>query len=237
MWPAVWTAYFFGTRGAVFIVAWIGVVHGVALLTMPPEQASVERWMDVEVAVALVVVVVRALAIRQERLIAQLAQEARVDPLTGLLNRRGFDERLALELARAARDRTWLTVVRFDIDRFKQVNDSYGHDTGDQVLAWLGGAVSEHIRGVDAAARVGGDELVVVLPRADAQAGQSLAERIRALVADGGPDGIAVSVSAGVASALAPQSSREILEEADRALYRAKATGRDRIVVGASAPT
>jgi diguanylate cyclase len=100
------------------------------------------------------------------------------------------------------------------------------------VLAWLGRAVTEHIRGVDAAARVGGDELVVILPRTDAAAGRALADRIRAIVAAGRPEGIDVSVSAGVASVLAPQSSAEILEEADRALYRAKAGGRDRVTGG-----
>jgi hypothetical protein len=125
-------------------------VHAVALMTLPPGQASVERWLDVLVAVAVVAAVVRTLAIRQARLVDRLAQEARVDPLTGLLNRRGFDERLGLELARAARDHTWLTVVRFDVDHFKQVNDTHGHDAADRVLAWLGRAVTEHIRGVAA---------------------------------------------------------------------------------------
>jgi diguanylate cyclase (GGDEF)-like protein len=229
MWPAVWTAYFFRTRGAILIVAWIGIVHAVALMTLPPDQGSVERWLDVEVAVAVVAAVVRGLAIRQARLVDRLAQEARVDPLTGLLNRRGFDERLGLELARAARDQTWLTVVRFDVDHFKQINDTYGHDAGDRVLAWLGRAVTERIRGVDAAARVGGDELIIVVPRTDAAAGRALADRIRAIVATARPEGIDVSVSAGVASLLAPQGGAQILEEADQALYRAKAAGRNQV--------
>jgi diguanylate cyclase (GGDEF)-like protein len=229
MWPDVWTAYFFRTRGALLIGAWIGIVHAIALKTLPPGQASLERWLDVEVAVAVVAAVVRTLAMRQARLVDRLAQEARVDPLTGLLNRRGFDERLGLELARAARDHTWLTVVRFDVDHFKQINDTHGHDAGDRVLAWLGRAVTEHIRGVDAAARVGGDELVIVVPRSDAAAGHALADRIRAIVAAGRPEGIDVSVSAGVASVLAPQGSAQILQEADRALYQAKAAGRDQL--------
>jgi diguanylate cyclase (GGDEF)-like protein len=229
VWPAVWTAYFFRTRGAILIVAWIGIVHAVALMTLPPGQASLERWIDVEVAVAVVAAVVRTLAIRQARLVDRLAQEARVDPLTGLLNRRGFDERLGLELARAARDQTWLTVVRFDVDHFKQINDTYGHDAGDRVLAWLGRAVTERIRGVDAAARVGGDELIIVVPRTDAAAGRALADRIRAIVATARPEGIDVSVSAGVASLLAPQGSAQTLEEADRALYQAKAAGRNQV--------
>jgi diguanylate cyclase (GGDEF)-like protein len=242
MWPAVWTAYFFRTAGAVFIVGWIGLVHAVTLWSLPPEQASLDRWLDVEVAVLVVVGVVRALAIRNERLIAELAEEARIDPLTGMLNRRGLDERLRLELARAAREGTWLTVVRFDIDRFKQVNDSYGHAVGDRVLAWLGNAVTEQIRGVDAAARDGGDEFVVVLSRSDADAGRAFAERIRQLIADAGerhgvPDELTISVSAGVASCRAPALSRELLEEADRALYRAKAAGRNRVAAAGAEET
>lgn len=234
VWPAVWTAYFFRTAGAIFIVVWIGIVHGAALLSLPADQASLDRWLDVEVAVLVVAVVVRALASRNERLIAQLAQEARIDPLTGMLNRRGFDERLRLELARAARDDSWLTVVRFDIDHFKEVNDSYGHAAGDHLLAWLGHAVTEQIRGVDAAARDGGDEFVVVLSRSDAVAGLAFAERIRALIAEssersGVPDELTVTLSAGVASRRGSARARDLLEEADRALYRAKAAGRNRI--------
>ena len=232
VWPAVWTAYFFGTRGAIFIVVWIGIVHGLTLLTLPPGQANAERWLDVEVALLVVVGVVRVMARSQAQLVERLAHEARVDALTGLLNRRGFEERLDVELARATRDQTWLTVVRFDLDHFKRVNDSYGHAAGDRLLAWLGAVITENIRGVDAAARVGGDELVVILPRTDAADGAAFAERIRRLVAQGGPgelDGLDISVTAGLASARAPTSSRQLLEDADRALYRAKSAGRNRV--------
>ena len=232
VWPAVWMAYFFGTRGAVFIVLWIGLVHALTLLALPPGQANVERWLDVEVALFVVVAVIRVMARNQQQLVDRLAHEARVDALTGLLNRRGFEERLDLELARARRDRTWLTVVRFDLDHFKQVNDSYGHAAGDRLLAWLGATITEHIRGVDAAARVGGDEFVVILPDTDAADGEAFAERIRRMVTRGGAgelDGLDISVTAGVASALAPTSSRQLLEDADRALYRAKSAGRNRV--------
>ena len=124
MWPSVWTAYFFGNRATAFIIAWIAAVHGTALLAMPSDLANLDRWIDVVVAVLVVAVLVRLLAARNERLLQRLAAEARLDPLTGLLNRRGLQERFDLELARASRDGTWLAVASFDVDRFKAINDA-----------------------------------------------------------------------------------------------------------------
>jgi diguanylate cyclase (GGDEF)-like protein len=246
MWPAIWAACFFGTRGTVFIVAWIGVVHAVALIVLPPGHASIDRWLDVEMAVLVVAVVVRVLAVRSERLLQRMAEEARVDPLTGLLNRRGFDERLHVEQSRSERDAAWLSAVRFDLDHFKRVNDEHGHDMGDRVLAWLGGTITEQIRGVDVAARVGGEEFVVVLPRADGHAARAFAERVRELVATPGrgtgreryrvPADLALSISAGIGAATAPPDVDELLQDADRALYRAKAGGRNRVVVDGDHP-
>jgi diguanylate cyclase (GGDEF)-like protein len=241
MWPAIWASYFFGTRGTVFIVAWIGAVHAAALVALPPGHASLDRWLDVEMAVVVVAVVVRVLAVRNERLLAQMAEEARVDPLTGLLNRRGFDERLDVERSRSERDAAWLSAIRFDLDHFKRVNDEHGHDMGDRVLAWLGGMITEQIRGVDVAARVGGEEFVVVLPRADGHAARAFAERVRHLVESPGrdtgrdryrlPADLALSISAGIAAAIAPSDVDALLQDADRALYSAKEGGRNRVVV------
>jgi len=116
MWPVLWTAAFYGRRGTIAIIACIGVAHGVALATMPPGVGNLDRWVDVVVSVAVVGAVVRGLAARNERLVGDLKAEARVDALTGLLNRRGFEERLAVETARATRDGSRLAVVTFDLD-------------------------------------------------------------------------------------------------------------------------
>ena len=240
IWPALWTAYFFGDRGAAFIVLWTGIVHAAALVAMPTGQASVDRWIDVEFGVLVVVAVVRILVARNERLVQRLVDQARIDPLTGLLNRRGFEERLSVELARAIRDRSSLAVVAFDLDRFKDVNDEHGHEVGDRVLTWVGAVLTEQLRGVDVAARVGGEEFVVALPRTDVAAACAVAERVRAAVADphqqrrarfGIGDALRVSVSGGVAAGVAPVDLQALLNEADRALYGAKRAGRDRIVV------
>jgi diguanylate cyclase (GGDEF)-like protein len=240
IWPALWTACFFGDRGAALIVVWTGIVHALSLLALPDGQASVDRWIDVEVGVLVVVTVVRILIARNEALVEDLVNQARIDPLTGLLNRRGFEERLSVELARAIRDRSPLALATFDLDRFKDVNDEHGHEVGDRVLAWVGAVLTEQVRGVDVAARIGGEELVVALPRTDADAALAVAERVRLAIADPDPqrrarfgigEALEISVSGGVAARVAPVDLQALLGEADRALYAAKRGGRNRVVV------
>lgn len=99
IWPVLWEAYFFGRRGAIGIVLWVGLVHGLALLSMPAGVGYFDRWLDVMASIGVVATVVELLAMRNRRLLERLAREARVDNLTGLLNRRGFAERAAVELA------------------------------------------------------------------------------------------------------------------------------------------
>ena len=93
----------------------------------------------------------------------RLSRVSRTDPLTGVLNRRGFDERLEAEFAEAVRSGDPLTLVLADLDRFKEINDTYGHQTGDQLLAWAAGRLGDNLRTRDAAGRIGGDEFAVVL--------------------------------------------------------------------------
>ena len=228
MWPAIWTAYFFGNRATTFIIAWTAAAHAVALWAMPDALANPDRWVDVTAAVIVVTVLVRVLAARNERLLDRLAAEARLDPLTGLLNRRGLDERLAGELARAARESTHLAVASFDIDCFKSINDRHGHDVGDRVLAWVAGVLTDQSRAVDIVARLGGDEFVVVLPGADSGEARSFAERVVA-AAGHSSSGVHVTVSGGVAAEIAPTTAQSLLDAADRSLYLAKQAGRDTI--------
>ena len=229
-WPVLWIAYFYGVRETAVVVVAIAVAHGTALLSMTAGEGNIDRWLDVVISVTLIAGTVRVLAARNQRLVAKLRAEARVDPLTGLLNRRGLAERLEAELARGRRDGTELAVVSIDIDHFKTVNDSYGHDTGDCVLGWVADRIARQTRASDLTARMGGDEFFVVLPATDAAAARDFADRLRVSVAAGSrrlPEGLTVSISAGVASAPATEDAEALLTLADRALYTAKAQGRN----------
>jgi diguanylate cyclase (GGDEF)-like protein len=233
MWPVLWVAHFLGRTGTVFIVVWVGVVHGVALVSLPSDSASLDRWLEVMVSVVVVAGVVHALSERSDELLVRLAAEARNDKLTGLLNRRGLDEQVRIELARAQREGSSIGLVSFDIDHFKRINDEQGgHDVGDRVLAHLGAVLGSEARGGDVVARMGGEEFLALLPRSDVEDARSFAERIRAAFA--APLDLDVpraTVSAGVTAAVAPVDFDALLELADDALYAAKRGGRDRTVV------
>jgi diguanylate cyclase (GGDEF)-like protein len=231
IWPVLWCAFFFGRRGAIGIVLCVALAHAVTLLVLPAASSYPGRWLDVVVPVTVVAAVVLALVRANDELLARLAAEARADALTGLLNRRGFDERAELELTRARREGNPLAVAIFDIDHFKSVNDAWGHDAGDQVLMRIGSLLAERSRDIDLAARFGGEEFVVLMPGADAADAAAFAQRVRtALAADRRTALPPVRLSAGVDAAVAPASVEELLHGADSALYNAKRRGRDRTV-------
>jgi diguanylate cyclase (GGDEF)-like protein len=232
VWPVLWTTFFFGRRGAVSIVVCVGVAHALTLLSLPPASSYPGRWVDVMISVSIVAVVILTLVHRNDLLLMELAAEARTDALTGLLNRRGFEERASLEFAHARREQHSIAVVMFDIDYFKRINDELGHETGDRVLARIGQLLVTHARDVDVVARFGGEEFVALLPRCTSSDAAIFAERIRdALVAEE-PAGLpVVRMSAGIIAAVAPEDPAMMLQRADSALYRAKRAGRDRTVV------
>jgi diguanylate cyclase (GGDEF)-like protein len=158
------------------------------------------------------------------------------DGLTGLVNRRGFDELLEREWAHARRDKKPLALAMLDVDSFKLYNDFYGHQAGDECLKQVAAAMTLSLqRSTDLAARYGGEEFVFVLPGATAEDAMLIAEKVRcavaalAIVHEKSTHGI-VTVSIGVASAMPadPQSASAMLRAADQALYRAKAAGRNR---------
>jgi diguanylate cyclase (GGDEF)-like protein len=229
--PVFWTTFFFGRRGALSILAWVGVCHAVTLLALPAADAYPGRWLDVMVSVCGVAIVVLVLERRNEVLMERLAGEARTDPLTGLLNRRGFDEHATRELAHAGRDQRSIALASFDIDHFKLINDHFGHVTGDRVLVHLARILASQSRAIDVAARLGGEEFAVLMPGSDQAGAHAFAERVReALAAGGGDDLPEVRVSAGITATREPVEVPVLLERADRALYAAKRGGRDRTV-------
>jgi len=169
------------------------------------------------------------------RVYAHRATEARAstDALTGLPNRRYFDEFCGL-LARRRRAEDAVGVLMIDIDLFKKLNDSYGHDTGDEVLRSVGGAIMAAVREDDVPARYGGEEFVVLLRNPSREIAIEVGERVRTAVRslDLRDLGVAkVTVSVGVAVAQLPDEPiTDLIKSADRALYRAKRAGRDRVV-------
>ncbi|MEY4686999.1 MAG: hypothetical protein RIR76_1022 [Verrucomicrobiota bacterium] len=172
-------------------------------------------------------------ALRLGETLAQLRRLATRDSLTGLLNRREFDRLLAEETERARRFGQPVGLVLLDVDHFKRINDTMGHAGGDAVLRGLAERIAGVIRAVDRCARIGGDELAVILPQTDAAGALAAADRIRVEAKAAG-----VTVSAG-ASALAGAAcgTEALLAAADRALYAAKAQGRDRAVAAPMAPS
>jgi diguanylate cyclase (GGDEF)-like protein len=159
-----------------------------------------------------------------------LARQATTDHLTGLPNRRVFDERLVSEISRAARHDRTLALVLFDIDHFKQINDRDGHPAGDRVLAQVGAVLLRQTRAGETIARIGGEEFAWILPEAQPADAYTAAERARAAIAALELPGVGgITVSAGIA-ALEGGDAADLLAGADDALYEAKRAGRNRTV-------
>lgn len=162
----------------------------------------------------------------------ELRRQARIDPLTGLLNRRGMSEQLHEAFERAKRESGQFGLVLIDMDHFKDINDRYGHPTGDAVLKAVAGQIGQHIRPYDHASRWGGDEFLVTLSPCTDEVLSNLSERVRrAVTANASIDSGLVTVSIG-AYLVQPGDDMDLaLQEVDRAMYRSKAAGRNQICV------
>ena len=174
-------------------------------------------------------------ALRAKLLQDQLARNANVDVLTGVGNRRYFDQRAATELSRSRRHHQPLACVMLDLDHFKSLNDTHGHPFGDEVLRRLGQLLTEACRTEDVACRYGGEEFVILTPGLDRKAASGLAERLRRAIAalelQAGGVSVKITCSLGVAEVDAStQSSTDLVRRADKALYEAKRGGRNRVV-------
>ncbi len=158
--------------------------------------------------------------------------EAVIDPLTGLANRLALTNRFVQAAEQAAVLNAWVSVVMFDLDHFKFVNDTHGHESGDHVLRAAAYEMRHELRSFDSVYRLGGEEFLVLLPGIDPPEALLIAERLRRAVSARPTASITVTMSGGVASARgAAVNSDSLLRQSDRALYAAKAAGRDRICV------
>ena len=198
-----------------------GVLRATVGDGITPEARDVLRTLADLVATACV----------NARTLGELARIAHSDPLTGLPNRRAFFEHLEAEIERAHRFGDELTLAMIDLDHFKQVNDRFGHQRGDDALCHIGARLRTTVRRGEVLARIGGEEFAWVLPRVDRDAALGVLERARQAVAAEPVEGVGViTVSAGVASLRPGDTSKSLMGRADDALYRAKEAGRDRVV-------
>ncbi len=173
-----------------------------------------------------------------DKMMSKALDDANRDFLTGVWSRRAFFDIAERELARARRMRRPISLLVFDVDHFKKLNDTYGHATGDQVLTAIAQCAGREIRSIDYLARIGGEEFAVLLPEEDASAAMLVAERLRAAVSEqphvrppvfGAKGAMPVSVSIGAAVSGPDESISELLNRADHALYQAKAAGRNQV--------
>jgi diguanylate cyclase (GGDEF)-like protein len=180
------------------------------------------------VALMLLTLVLTRPLLRAFRWTEEQASEARIDSLTGLANRRALEEILAGEISRAHRFEHQLAVVLLDLDRFKEINDSFGHAAGDVMLRAVSRLLTSLARQGDTVTRWGGEEFVIVLPETDLAGAQRFAERLRRTIEAHAVGEMKTSASCGVATMLPEDSVEELIGAADQALYQAKSNGRNR---------
>jgi diguanylate cyclase (GGDEF)-like protein len=225
-------------RGAMVMTAWSLAGEAVVVLTLLPARDAVTNLIYMGAALVTTSVLLVRSAERQATLVAVLEQRAATDSLTGLVNRRVFDEVLAVTLAEqnavnAPAGGTALLML--DVDRFKSINDRFGHPGGDQILVQLSEVLVAASRRGDVVCRLGGDEMAVLMPGCELEVATLRAEQLVFAVREHrfvmGASTIDVSVSAGVAhSPTQARNSRSLYAAADAALYEAKRAGRDRVV-------
>ena len=221
-----------------------------ALLNDKPRSATVQAVEDVELLVlaqddfrnvllespTVALQLIESLSIRirsADEHISTLSDKAMRDPLTGLLNRRSYRERIKEEVDRALRYEERFSLILLDLDQFKSVNDTFGHDVGDVVLGWTGRLLSEHTRSADTPFRIGGEEFAILAPSTEASVAHSVTQRLVDVVAEARPPvdfELKVTMSGGYACCPDHTASPEALFTlADKALFQAKAEGRNRV--------
>lgn len=237
VWVTLYAAHLLGRTWTALQTLLVAVVYAFVLVE-DPQPERLEHWLLVVGSVIVVGIIVLGLKERLDGLIDDLELAARTDSLTGLLNRRGFEQALEVELERYRRTGAELSLLAGDLDDFKAINDRLGHAAGDRALERVSRIVDDGKRRVDVAARLGGEEFAVLVPGGDRRNAFTLAERLRAEVREAfAHDPVPLTISFGVASSAQAGSGEDLIEAADRALYRAKEGGRDRSEISASPRT
>jgi diguanylate cyclase (GGDEF)-like protein len=205
---------------------------------LAPHPANIAAQVVANVSMALTLMAV-FMAWRRE-VEVRLEQQADTDPLTGLLNRRGWDQQAQHTLALARRNGWSVGVLMLDLDHFKRVNDVYGHDMGDRVLRVLSRAIQSSLRETDLSARLGGEEFVLLLPRISQANAEALDQRLRTTLGRMCADELQqdINFSSGLAFCDLSQTDalKTALDQADEALYQAKASGRGHLCTAPDTP-
>jgi diguanylate cyclase (GGDEF)-like protein/putative nucleotidyltransferase with HDIG domain len=234
LWIACFSFYFFSRGVALAEVAFAAGAYAVAMRALPhPPPHALELWLVTLGTLLVAGILISVLRHRIEHMVHGLASAARTDVLTGLLNRRGFDQAFELELERARRGGHMLSVLVGDLDNFKQINDRFGHSAGDLALVRAGEILLRGKRRIDTVARLGGEEFALIVPDADDHAAYMLAERLRTALRDAfATDPAPITISFGVASLpVHGETCAALVGAADDSLYAAKELGRDRTVI------
>jgi len=177
---------------------------------------------------AIIIVELRLKVFREN---VELKGMSKLDSMTKLLNHINIYDALAIEAERAVSSEVPLTIVMIDIDYFKKVNDNYGHVFGDKVILGISEILKDHTRDSDYVGRYGGEEFMLILTDTDIKKAQILSERIRSVVESNDFNGISVTVSLGLSQYDILENTTTTVEKADKALYRAKSNGRNRVEV------
>jgi diguanylate cyclase (GGDEF)-like protein len=233
-WVALAACYFLRPPIAMAHLVIASLAYGFVLLIGPGHVVLPGlTWAVVTGTLMIVGILMTTLRGQVERLVRQLAAAARTDSLTQLANRRELEDRFTAELERSTRTARPLSILILDLDWFKEYNDRFGHSAGDRALVMLAQALKRATRTSDVVARLGGEEFGVLAPETDETEGFLLAERLRAEVRQAfARETEKMTISCGVASfPIHGITSGELLHAADRALYEAKESGRDRSVV------
>ena len=250
VWAALYALYFFSTAEAARHVLFMGACYAAVLVAhhmggaglveiVVAVEDSAAQWTIAFGTLVVATALFGLLKDRLDALIGRLTDAVSTDALTGLLNRRGFEEAFEMEVERARRNDGNLTLLIGDLDRFKELNDRLGHPAGDRALELLGEVLAAGVRRIDRVGRVGGEEFALVLPDTDEHQGYVLAERLRSKIRSNFANDIfPLTISIGVASY--PKhgtTTASLLKAADQALYTAKEFGRDCSVIYSSETT
>ncbi len=196
---------------------WLIVVHGQF------DYSMLFRWINLFSSITVTILLIQRMGVLRNR-------HATTDALTGVMNRHSLYQALGQEMERSNRYRRALSVILFDIDHFKLINDTFGHLKGDRVLVEVSALVTHAIRQADHIGRWGGEEFLILLPETDLAEAHILAERIRVVMAATSFDGVdGITASFGVSTHKYGENMENLLHCADHALYQAKAAGRNRV--------